>query len=86
MMSSPLKETLVSAGMALPSDRRSWLKSLMVVGRHEQLVVLGEDGDGLDEGEFLRWVSPISRPERLAAVLGHAVFTGDGQGSMMLMP
>ncbi|MND64722.1 hypothetical protein D3C80_560680 [compost metagenome] len=28
MMSSPLKVTLVSAGMALPSGRRSWLKSL----------------------------------------------------------
>ena len=52
----------------------------VVVGGDEQLVVLGEDGDGLDEGGVLAMGQPDQPLERLTAVLGHAVFTGDGQG------
>src|SRR5690606_31113354 len=52
----------------------------VIVGRHEQLVVLGEDGDGLDERRVFA-VGQANQPlERLATVLGHAVLTGDGQG------
>lgn len=52
----------------------------VVVGRHEQLVFLGEDGDGLDEGRVLAMGEPDQPLEGFAAVLCHAVFAGDGQG------
>ena len=58
----------------------------VVVGRHEQLVVLGEDGDGLDERRVLA-VGEADQPlERLATVLGHPYSLAMASGSMMLMP
>ncbi len=51
----------------------------VVVGRHEQLVVLSEDGDGLDERRVLAMGQTNQPLEGFAAVLGHTIFTGDGQ-------